>query len=136
MRDKVLIGFCAAVVLGCALAPASFAADNMAGLYGNTIKVTFPGGHVTKVYVEQGGKYTVSHDGKLASGSWTDDGKQTCYTETTPAPPAGTKPICLSSKAYAVGDTFDVPIKSDTVESGSASAANKAGHAIILAGHQ
>lgn len=136
MRNKILIGVCTAISLGCALAPASFAADSTAGLYGNTMKVTFPGGKVTKVYVEQGGKYTVDHDGKMASGSWTDNGTQTCYTETTPAPPAGTKPICLSSKAYTVGDTFDVLIKSGTVEAGNGSTANKAGHVVILAGHQ
>jgi len=105
----------------------------MDGLIGNTIVVTFPSGHVTKVYVEAGHAYTVTHDGKPATGTWSDDGKETCYTETDPAPPPGTKPICLPSIAHKVGDTWVVPVAKDTVESGNA---NGDGQAVVAAGHQ
>ena len=105
----------------------------MDGLIGNTIVVTFPSGHVTKVYVEAGHAYSVTHDGKAAKGTWSDDGKQTCYTETDPPPPPGTKPICLPSIAHKVGDSWVVPVAKDTVEGGKS---NGDGHAVVVAGHQ
>jgi hypothetical protein len=118
-----------------ALSAGALANDNvMKGLYGNTIIVTFPGNHVTKVYVEPDHAYTVTHDGKPAKGTWSDDGKQTCYTETDPAPPPGTKPICLPSIAHKVGDSWVVPVAKKSVEGANGNAGD--GKAVVVAGHQ
>jgi opacity protein-like surface antigen len=126
----------ALLVAAASFALASGAAANdavMDGLIGNTIVVTFPGGHVTKVYVEAAHAYSVSHDGTPAKGTWSDDGKETCYTETDPAPPAGTKPICLPSIAHKVGDSWVVPGDKSTVEGAKG---NADGKAVVVAGHQ
>ena len=99
-------------VLGIAFA-AAFAASpamagDMTGLYGNTIMCTYPDGAVTKVHVQEGGKYNLVRDGKTVQGTWIDTGEQACYTETDPPPPAGTKPICTSSAAMKVGATWSI----------------------------
>jgi hypothetical protein len=100
-------------------------ADNMSGFYGNTIVCTYPNGNVTKVYVEQGGQFTVVRGGQTVVGNWADDNTNVCYTETNPAPAAGSKPICLVSKAWKVGDGWQV-----TDPSGATC------NAVLTAGHQ
>ncbi|HUO91721.1 MAG TPA: hypothetical protein VMU22_02315 [Rhizomicrobium sp.] len=100
-------------------------ADNMSDFYGNTVVCTYPNGEVTKVYVESGGRFTVVRGGQTIAGTWSDDGANVCYTETNPAPPAGSKPICLASKAWKVGDGWQVTNpKGDTC------------NAVLTAGHQ
>ena len=100
-------------------------ADNMSGMYGNTVVCSYPDGNVTKVYVEQGGAYTVIRGGQTIAGNWADDGTNVCYTETNPAPPAGTKPVCVASKAWKVGDGWQV-----TDPKGATC------NAVLTAGHQ
>lgn len=100
-------------------------ADNMAGFYGNTVMCTYPNGNVTKVYVESGGQFSVIRGGQTVAGTWTDDGTNVCYTEINPAPAAGTKPICLASKAWKVGDGWQV-----TDPTGATC------NAVLTAGHQ
>lgn len=103
--------------------PAS--ADNMAGFYGNTVVCTYPNGNVTKVYAEPGGVYSVVRGGQTIAGQWSDDGTNVCYTETNPAPPAGTKNICVASKPWKIGDGWQV-----TDPTGATCSA------VLTAGHQ
>jgi len=100
-------------------------ADNMAGFYGNTVVCTYPNGNVTKVYTESGGQFTVVRGGQTIAGTWSDDGTNVCYTETNPAPAAGTKPVCVASKAWKVGDGWQV-----TDPTGAMC------NAVLTAGHQ
>ena len=83
-------------------------AGDMTGLFGNTIECTYPNGNVTKVWVKDGGQYTVLRDGNTVNGTWVDNGDQACYTETDPAPPAGTKPVCASSAPMKIGATWSI----------------------------
>jgi len=94
-----------AVIASFAVANAA-AADSMAGMYGNTVVCTYPSGKITKVYPRAGGAFTVIRDGKTINGTWVDDGTNVCYTETDPAPPPGTKNVCVASKPWKVGDTW------------------------------
>jgi|ERR1700733_1960134 len=120
-----MIGFAAAVLVLAFAAASSAAADSMAGLYGNTIVCTYPSGAITKVYPQEGGVFTVVRGGKTITGTWLDDGVNVCYTETNPAPPPGTKNVCVASKAWKVGDGWQV-----TDPTGATC------NAILMAGHQ
>lgn len=96
------------IALAAVLCTAPAMAGDMTGLYGNTIMCTYPNGAVTKVHVQEGGKYNLEREGKTVQGTWVDSGEQVCYTEVDPAPPAGTKPICTPSAAMKVGATWSV----------------------------
>ena len=122
-RANLIAAACGLAALG--LTTSANAGDIMAGMYGNTIVVSYPGGKVTKVYVKPGGAYTVIRDGMTINGTWADDGKQTCYTETDPAPSAGTKPVCVPTAAHKVGDTWTVK-----------DAQGGTGNAVVVAGTQ
>ena len=101
------------------------AADNMANFYGNTVVCTYPGGKVTKVYTQPAGAFTVVRDGQTINGKWVDDGSTVCYSETDPAPPNGTRPVCVPSKPFKVGDGWTA-----TDPTGASCSA------ILTAGHQ
>jgi len=124
MRNTLIAGVLAAAA-GAALSSGARADDIMAGMYGNTVVAKYSDGRVTKVYIKPGGAYTVVRNGQTINGTWTDDTKQTCYTETDPAPPAGTKPICVPSMAHKVGDTWQVT-----------DADGKTSTAVVVAGQQ
>lgn len=89
------------------VAPATRAGD-MSGYFGNTIVCTDGDGSVTKVWVKQGGTYSINRGGKDIKGTWVDKGDQACYTETDPAAPAGTPPFCVSSELRKVGATWSL----------------------------
>jgi hypothetical protein len=90
-----------------ALVPQAGAVD-MSGYYGNTIMCTDSAGAVTKVWVKEGGKYTVNRGTGDIQGTYTATGDIACYTETDPAPPAGSKPFCPPGGPYKVGDTWQM----------------------------
>jgi hypothetical protein len=98
--------------IACLLTVASFAAPalagDMSGYYGNTVVCTAADGGVTKVWVKQGGTYTVQRGGKNINGTWVDNGDKVCYTETDPASPAGTPPFCVSSELRKAGATWSL----------------------------
>lgn len=119
------IGLGAAIVLAGIAAAGSAFADNMAGLYGNTVVCTYPDGHATKIYPEANGAFTVVRNGQTIQGKWTDDGTTVCYAETNPAPPAGTKDVCVPSKPWKVGDGWQA-----TDPTGATC------NAVLTAGHQ
>ena len=108
----------AALALAATASPAL--ADPMAGTYGNTVVVTYPGDAKVKVYVNADGTYTgTGPDGSASGGTWKVDGAQTCFTQTTPAAmPAS----CAPTVDKKVGDTWtsvgygDAPITLTIVE--------------------
>ena len=105
MRRSVL--FAAAAIAGLAFASVALA-DNTEGMVGNTSFCSGPDG-TTKVYLESGGAFTLTlPNGQSITGTAHDDGSQICYTETNPAPPAGTAPVCTPSVNRKVGDTWNV----------------------------
>jgi len=106
MRRSHRIGF-AAVTAALAFSGAAFA-DNEEGMYGNTVVCSYPDGRTTKVYLQPGGDFTVVRNGQTIKGKWVDDGANVCYTETDPAPPAGTKNVCVAAKPWKVGDGWTV----------------------------
>ncbi len=106
MKHSAMVGLAAALVAFAVAGPAL--ADNEAGMYGNTVVCTYPNGGTTKVYLKQGGDYTVIRGGQTIQGKWTDDGTSICYHETDPAQPSDAKDVCTPSKAYKVGDSWTV----------------------------
>ena len=114
----------AAAAAGSVLFASAALADNEAGMYGNTVVCTYPDGGTTKVYLQQGGAYTVIRGGQTIQGKWADDGTNVCYTETDPATP-GAKPVCVANKAWKVGDSWQVV---DPV--------GKTCTSVLMAGHQ
>ena len=99
----------AIAIAGFALAQAgpSLAADTWAVAYGATIVATYSDGHSVKVFVESDHSYSiVPASGETIRGTWADDGSQSCFTIASPAAYAGGAPVCLPSKAYQVGDSF------------------------------
>lgn len=115
----------ASAALASTFAISTAAADSMAGMYGNTVVCTYPSGKVTKVYAESGGAFTVVRDGMTITGTWVDDGTNVCYAEKNPAPPAGTKDVCVQSKAWKVGDGWQATDPTGAVAS-----------CVLAAGHQ
>lgn len=98
----------AAGVAAFALSGAAFA-DNEAGTYGNTVVCTYPdGGTPTKVYMHEGGTYSLTHGAYKETGTWKDNGKTVCYHATNPAPAPGDKTVCVPSRNFKVGDTWSV----------------------------
>lgn len=95
------------VALFIVAAPHAGAAD-MSSYYGNTIVCTAPGGAVTKVWVKEGGKYTINRGTGDIQGTYTSDGDTPCFTETDPAPPAGSKPFCPAGPMHKIGDTWQI----------------------------
>jgi hypothetical protein len=82
-------------------------AGPMDSLFGNTVVLTYDGQPPVKVFVDADGGYSVqSPDGNSSSGTWEVKGGKVCYTQTSPAPPADAKPVCLANQAHAVGETW------------------------------
>ena len=104
-RFSTIACMSAAVVL-LALTPAS--AADLSGYYGNTVVCTAADGTMTKVWIMDGGKYTINRGTGDIKGTWTDAGDNACFTEVDPAPPAGTKPFCPPGGARKVGDTWSL----------------------------
>ena len=98
----------AAVVVGLGLWAGPVAAGTWSGAYDNTIVSTYDDGRVVNVYVEDDGTYTiVPKTGDTISGTWADDGNESCFTITAPAAATGGDPLCFDKKEYKVGDTFE-----------------------------
>ncbi len=107
MRRSLKIGLLAAAMTVAACS--GVMAGDMSGSFGNTVVCTYPDGKATKVYLEAGGAYSVvTPDGKSAKGTWADDGTNVCYTQTDPPFGPGEKPVCNSSAAKKVGDSWSV----------------------------
>lgn len=107
MRRSLKLGLAAGVV-AFALSGAAFA-DNEAGMYGNTVVCTYPGGGAaTKVYMKKGGTYLLTHGTYTEKGTWTDDGTNVCYHATDPAPAPGDKTVCIPTRNFKVGDSWSV----------------------------
>jgi hypothetical protein len=83
-------------------------ADNLAGYYGNTVVTTMPDGSVIKTKVNKDGTYSSAlPNGTTAKGTWAwKDATTACFTQTEPAPPAGSAPACFPIDAHKVGDTW------------------------------
>ena len=86
------------------------AADPMVGVYGNTVKVTYPNGAASQMYIDADGAYAAkAPDGAMAKGTWKVEGGQTCFTQVDPAPPADMVPNCSPTVERKAGDSWDVP---------------------------
>jgi hypothetical protein len=105
MKRAMTIGL---AVVACAFASGASAGD-MSGYFGNTVMCKYANGDVTKVTVEKDGTFTVVPTGHpSSSGTWKDDGTTVCYNQTTPPPGPNQKPVCNSSQARKVGDSWEV----------------------------
>lgn len=82
------------------------------GPFGNTVLVTHDDGSWVKFYVDADGTYAAKReDGISLKGLWTATGPEsariTCFTQTSPPPPAGDQPACFAgARARSVGDSF------------------------------
>lgn len=96
----------AVAAMGVSLA---FAAnDPMASRYGNTVVITGPDGkEVGRIYYDADKKTTRRMaDGSEASGTWSLEGNDLCFTQTAPA--AAPKQCQPFTGAKAVGESWDV----------------------------
>ncbi|MDQ0462917.1 hypothetical protein QO010_000665 [Caulobacter ginsengisoli] len=107
---RLLAKVAACSLMLAALAGPAMAADAMASAYGNTVSVTYPDGTTVKLFIEADGTYT-STGGPSGDtmGAWAIKGGQTCFTQTSPEPPAGTSPSCSPTVTKNVGDTWTAP---------------------------
>lgn len=107
MRRSIILGL-AATLATLALAPSAFAGD-MSGYFGNTVLCKYANGDMTRVYAQKDGTFTVVPTGHpQSSGQWVDDGTTVCYNQTTPLPGPNEKPVCNSSQARKIGDSWPV----------------------------
>ena len=84
------------------------AADTWTAAYGGTVVATYANGNAVKVLIDADHTFTiVPPTGDKLSGTWKDDGAQSCFTITAPAAAAGGAATCVQSKSYQVGDGFD-----------------------------
>ncbi len=96
------------LLAGLAAAQAAYAGD-MSGYFGNTVLCKYANGDVTKIYTRADGTFAVSPTGHpQATGTWKDDGKNVCYTQTAPTPGPNEKMVCNSSQPRKIGDTWTV----------------------------
>jgi hypothetical protein len=101
-----MIAKIAAAAGALALAGAAQAAD-MSSVFGNTIQITTANGLVVKLYMDANGAYSqLLPNGAQTKGTWADADGKICFTQTSPAPPAGTPANCVPSTAHKVGDTW------------------------------
>ncbi|MEI9991979.1 MAG: hypothetical protein WDM86_18310 [Rhizomicrobium sp.] len=108
MRNLRPVGLMTAVAISTCLASAATAGD-MSGHFGNTVLCKYANGDVTKVLVDSNGGFTVIPTGHPSStGRWADDGTAVCFNQTNPPPGAGEKPVCYSSEARKVGDSWPI----------------------------
>ena len=88
-------------------AGAAYAADSMAGTYGNTVAAQ--GGKTSsKMWYKADHTYTGAlADGTKISGTWDDAGGQLCVMPKDPKPPAGMEKNCGPSMAgKKAGDSW------------------------------
>jgi hypothetical protein len=89
----------------------AFAADLMAGYYGNTVALT---GKDLVVRVHYRADHTLDVAGTRAGqafsskGTWKIDKGQICRTYETP-PPGVPNPFCSPAASHKVGDTWSMP---------------------------
>lgn len=104
MRTLMMAAVMALGISGVAMA------DPMAGVYGNTVTITYPNGMVAKMFIDAGGSYaTTGPDGSTMKGSWKVENGATCFTQTDPAPPAGMPANCSPTVEKKVGDSWTAP---------------------------
>lgn len=103
---KRILAAVAVAAFGASLAIA--ADDPMASRYGNTVVITGPDGkEVGRIYYDADKKTTRKMaDGSEASGTWSLEGNDLCFTQTAPA--AAAKQCQPFSGAKAVGESWDV----------------------------
>ena len=91
-----------ACILAIGYADRSRAAEQIAA-FGNTVVIRTMSG-VEKLYMDPDGTFRQSEpDGTTMTGTWTDDGKDTCFKETHAAIP---RSWCAAHTDYKVGDTW------------------------------
>ena len=100
---KAMIGM-GGLALAFAVLAAGPASADMSGTVGNTIVINYPDGSVTKVWTQADGTFSISRNGGMFHGTWADDGKQVCYTESDPS----VAKVCTPSPTRKVGDTWTV----------------------------
>jgi hypothetical protein len=98
---------CVTVAGALVATPVASAAD-LSGYFGNTVVCSSADGTMTKVWITDGGKYTINRGTGDIKGTWVASGDTACFTETDPAPPAGTKAFCPPAGAHKVGDTWSL----------------------------
>lgn len=96
---KIAFGIAAAFAMAGAVQAAP-----MDTAYGNTVVVTYPGGVVSKLYVEADGTYTATSPMGAVKGTWAIADGQTCFTQTEPA---GVPASCGPTVDKQIGDTWD-----------------------------
>ena len=101
------------LVLGCVTAAAfglpAYAADPMAGYYGNTLVVTTPKGERKVSYKADHTYASVDGEGKTSTGTWEVKGSDLCMTRLQPPPDkdragAHCRPLAADKKA---GDSWE-----------------------------
>jgi hypothetical protein len=98
----------ALVLAGAAVAAGPAAADTWSAAYTGTIVATYADGHQVKVFTNADHTFKIQPPtGDPLTGTWKEDGGQSCFTVTAPAAAAGGAPTCIPSKDYKVGDGFD-----------------------------
>jgi hypothetical protein len=96
----------ALVAIACGVGAA--AAETWSAAYGGTIVATYANGSSVKVFIEPDHTFSIAPpQGDKLSGTWKDEGGQSCFTVTVPAAAAGGAPTCVPDKDYQVGDGFD-----------------------------
>lgn len=93
-----------------ALVASAFAADPMAGYYGNTLVVSGPKGERKMMYNADHTYSSTDAEGKAASGTWEVKGAELCTTRLQPPPDkpndAHCRPLAADKKA---GDSWQAP---------------------------
>jgi hypothetical protein len=91
-----------ACILAVAFADRGQAAEQPAA-FGNTVVITTTSG-VEKLYMDPDGSFSQKEpDGTTLTGTWSDDGKDTCFTQTHAVSP---RSWCAEHTSYKVGDTW------------------------------
>ncbi len=94
------------LVAASALLATAALAQSPAVYFGNTLTITSDG-KTTKVFINQDGTYEDDvSDGTVLKGTFVSKDGTTCYTQTVPAPAAGTAPACSKDQDHKVGDTW------------------------------
>jgi hypothetical protein len=98
----------ALALAGAAVVAGPAAADTWSAAYTGTIVATYADGHSVKVFTNADHTFKIQPaTGDPLTGTWKDDGAQSCFTITAPAAAAGGPPVCMPAKEYKVGDSFD-----------------------------
>ena len=88
-----------------ALATAAHA-DALSVFFGNTLSITSDG-KTSKAFINQDGTYENDlADGTVIKGTYVSKDGSTCYMQTTPAPAAGSAPLCVKDQDHKVVDSW------------------------------